>query len=122
MIPSDSMMPHAQRQLLDYLSVAYKDGTGLDPGQEHSNQLVVDAFIEFLPHDVIPKIKAFLAERPHIFERVKEKSNRLYFFSQASVLLTYYMAYTMPAQLREHWPIEWQILAWVFSDLGVRFE
>jgi len=112
-----------QRLLLDYLSAAYKNGTGLEPGQERSNQLVVDAFIKFLPpEEAIPEIEAFLADKRYIFDRIKKRNGQYHFFSQPAVLLAYFLANKMPSQTREYWPIESKDLAQVFSDLGITFE
>lgn len=110
-----------QRQLLDYLSVAYKRGTGLEPGQERSNQLVVDAFMELLPQDVIPHIDQFLTAKSYIFDKIKDQDGKRHFFNQPTVLLAYYLVDKMPAQTRENWPIESDDLAKVFSDLGIAF-
>lgn len=111
-----------QRRLLDYLSKAYEQGTGLEPGQERSNQLVVDAFIELMPQDATTRIEEFLTDKSYIFEKIKEQNGQRHFFNQPAVLLAYYLAENMPAQTRENWPIESGDLAKVFSDLGKYFE
>lgn len=110
-----------QRQLLDYLSGAYKKGTGLEPGQERSNQLVLDAFIELLPQDAHARIEEFLTTKGYVFDRIKEQKGQLHFFNQPAVLLAYFLVDKMPAQTREHWPIDTDNLAKLFSDLGVAF-
>lgn len=110
-----------QRQLLDYLSDAYKKGTGLEPGQERSNQLVVDAFMELLPQDAPARIKEFLTAKSYVFDKIKEQKGLRHFFNQPAALLAYFLAETMPAQTREHWPIEPDDLAKVFSDLGAAY-
>lgn len=110
-----------QRQLLDYLSTAYRKGTGLEPGQERSNQLVVDAFMEFLPQDATVRIEEFLTAKNYVFEKIKEQNGQRHFFNQPAVLLAYFLVDKMPAQTREHWPIDSDNLSKVFSDLGVAF-
>ena len=107
-----------QRQLLDYLNGAYKSGTGLEPGQERSNQLVIDAFIDLLPEDAIPQLEAFLKDKSYVFDKIKEQNRQRHFFNQPAVLLTYFLAERMPAQTEEIWPIDSDDLAKVFSDLG----
>jgi putative GTP pyrophosphokinase len=111
-----------QRQLLDYLSSAYKRGTGLDPGQERSNQLVVDAFIELLPPDAIAQIEEFLTSKSYVFDKIKEQNGQRHFFNQPAVLLAYFLTERMPAQTRATWPIESDDLAKVFSDLGRKYD
>ncbi|WP_454008455.1 GTP pyrophosphokinase [Alcaligenes phenolicus] len=111
-----------QRQLLDYLAATYKTGTGLEPGQERSNQLVIDAFMELLPADVIALLEAFLKEKNYVFEKIKGQNGQRHFFNQPTVLLAYFMAENMPARTREHWPISADDLAKVFSDLGKKYD
>lgn len=110
-----------QKQLLDYLSLAYKKGTGIEPGQERSNQIVVDAFIELLPLDAPARIEDFLSAKSYIFEKIKEQKGKRHLFNQPVVLLAYYLVNKMPAQTQEFWPIDSHDLSKVFSDLGVSF-
>lgn len=111
-----------QRQLLDYLSAAYRQGVGYDSGQERSNQLVVDAFIDVMPPDATAQIEDFLKANSYVFDKIKEQKGTRQFFSQPVVLLAYFLAEKMPAQSRELWPIDSEDLAKVFSDLGKKFE
>lgn len=111
-----------QRKLLDYLSTAYKKGTDLEPGQERSNQLVIDTFIEHLPQDVIAQLEEFLTAKSYVFDKIKEQKGQRHFFNQPSVLLAYFLAEKIPAHTREIWPIDSDDLAKVFSDLGKKYE
>jgi ppGpp synthetase/RelA/SpoT-type nucleotidyltranferase len=110
-----------QKQLLDYLSDAYKKGTGIEPGQERSNQLVVDTFMELLPQDAIARIEEFLTAKGYVFNRIVEQNGQRHLFNQPAVLLAYFLADKMPAQTRECWPIDSDDLAKVFSDLGAAY-
>lgn len=110
-----------QRVLLEYLSDIYKKGTGLEPGQERSNQLVVDAFMELLPQDAPARIEEFLTAKTYVFEKIKEQNGQRHFFNQPAVLLAYFLVENMPAQTREHWPMDSDDLAKVFSDLGAAY-
>lgn len=110
-----------QQRLLNYLSGAYKEGTGLEPGQERSNQLVVDAFMELLPQDAPARIEEFLTAKRYVFKRIMEQKGKRHLFNQPAVLLAYFLVDKMPAQTREHWPIGSDDLAKVFSDLGVAY-
>jgi putative GTP pyrophosphokinase len=110
-----------QRLLLDYLNTAYASGTGLEPGQERSNQLVIDAFMDLLPEDAIPQLEAFLKDKSYVFDKIKEQNRQRHFFNQPTVLLAYFLVERMPAQTKESWPIDSDDLAKVFSDLGKRY-
>jgi putative GTP pyrophosphokinase len=111
-----------QRRLLDYLATAYRVGTGLEPGQERSNQLVIDAFNELLPTDVMDQLDAFLQEKSYVFDKIKEQNGQRHFFNQPAVLLAYFLSERMPAQTRQNWPIGADDLAKVFSDLGKKYD
>jgi len=111
-----------QHQLLEYLSTAYKNGTGIAPGQERSNQLVVDALMELLPENPVDRIEEFLVSKNYIFDRIKEQKGQRHFFNQPAVLLAYFLSDKSPAQTRDIWPIDSDDLAKVFSDLGKKFE
>jgi len=114
-----------QRQLLNYLYETYRENVGKQPGQERSNQLVVDAFIEILPQDIdflISQIEEFLKNKSYIFIKIKEQNGRRHFFNQPVVLLAYFLADNMPTQTQEHWPIESDDLGKIFSDLGIAYE
>ena len=111
-----------QRQLYSGLDDAYQSGTGLEPGQERSNHLVVDAFMELLPQDAPARIEEFLTAKSYVFDKIKEQKGQRHFFNQPAVLLAYFLVEKMPAQTREHWPIDSDDLAKVFSDLGNKFD
>lgn len=111
-----------QQQLFDYLTSAYKEGTGLCPGQERSNQLVVDSVMEFVSAEVISEIKEFLTTKSYVFEKIKEQYGLRHFFNQPTVLLAYFLVEKIPAQIKDAWPIDTDDLAKVFSDLGKSFD
>ena len=110
-----------QHDVFQFLSTAYREGTGLEPGDELSNQLVIDTFIEFLPEDAISDIKAFLAEKSYVFERIKAQLGSRQFLSQPAILLAYYLADRQPARVKSEWPIDDSDLQKVFSDLGIKY-
>jgi ppGpp synthetase/RelA/SpoT-type nucleotidyltranferase len=110
-----------QISLLAALTEAYRRGTGLQPGQELSNQLIIDALLPVLPAEPIAALDAFLAKKSYVFDRVKTRYANSTFFQQPAVLLAYWMSSDYPRQIKERWPINPELLAAVFSDLGVAF-
>lgn len=110
-----------QRKLLEYLSSQYHQKAGLTPGEERSNLIVLDAFMEILPTDVDAQLKTFFEEKSYIFDKIKEQKQR-HFFNQPAVLLAYYLAEKHPAQTKAMWPIEATDLAKIFSDLGKKYD
>jgi putative GTP pyrophosphokinase len=112
----------SQKSLLDFLTQTYTEGTGAFAGKERSNQLVIDAFIEFLSPTESSEIKVFLTNKSYVFEKIKEQNGIRHFFNQPTVLLAYYLASKMPAQTKANWPFESTDLAKIFSDLGMKFD
>jgi hypothetical protein len=93
----------------------------MEPGQERSNELVLDAFMDLLPRDSVDQIERFLKEKRYIFDQVKARNGVRHFFSQPAVLLAYFLSNEMPEQTREYWPIGTDDLSMVFSDLGITY-
>ena len=77
--------------------------------------------MEFLPQDAAVRIEEFLTAKNYVFEKIKEQNGQRHFFNQPAVLLAYFLVDKMPAQTREHWPIDSDNLSKVFSDLGAAF-
>ncbi|WP_321161517.1 hypothetical protein [Verminephrobacter eiseniae] len=112
----------SHKELLKYLTKAYQDGTNLLAEQERSNQLVIDAFIELLPSNWDVEIRTFFDKNKYILQKIREHIGRRHFFNQPAVLLAYYLTSTMPAQTKEHWPIDSTDLEKIFIDLGMKYE
>jgi len=103
------------------LCAAYHKGVGVPPRQSLSNQRVLETFGEQLPCDTSERMAAFLANKRYLFQKVKAQRGRRTFFQQPAILLAYFLADTMPVTTRDHWPLDEDDLAQVFSDLGIAF-
>lgn len=112
----------AQTSLLSELSGIYEEMVGQPAGSERSNQLVIDAFAECLPVSTLSDIPGFFRDKSFIFDRVKKRRESKHFFRQPASLLAYYLTSVMPSQTKELWPLDFDDLALVFSDLGKKFE
>lgn len=112
----------AQRQLLDFLASAYEVGTDHKPGNERSNQILIDAYLELAPAAPYTEIEQYLATKSFIFDRIKAQIGVRHFFSQPTVLLAYYLADASPAQMQNLWPMDHDDLAKIFSDLGRKLQ
>jgi len=114
-------MRHLTAHLNRALCAAYQKGVGVAPKQTLSNLGVLDTFGELLSQDALERIEAFLASKRYIFQKIKAQRGRRDFFKQPAVLLAYFLAGTMPATVRERWPLDKDDLAQIFSDLGIAF-
>jgi len=110
-----------QQSILALLAAAYRKGTGLEPGNERSNQLVIDAFIDYLPPNAAVEIEAFLDDKKYVFDRIKAQRSHRQFFNQPAILLAYYLAEKQAARVKEGWPMDDTDLQKVFSDLGKKY-
>lgn len=110
------------RDLLEHLAMLYEKGIKAQPGQELSNQIVIDTCFELAPPTPYKEISDFLKAKGFVLEKIRERAAAKHFFAQPVILLAYYLAHTKPAQLKETWPLDRQDLAIIFSDLGKKFE
>jgi putative GTP pyrophosphokinase len=110
------------RELLAFLAKLYENGSKVAPGQELSNQIVIDTCLNLAPQAPYKEIGDFLQAKGFIFDKIKERLTTRHFFTQPVVLLAYYLAQAKPAQVKDIWPLDQDDLALVFSDLGKKFE
>lgn len=110
------------RELLALLAKLYEEGTKTSPGQELSNQVVIDTCADLTPQAPYKEISDFLKSKEFVFSKIKERVATRHFFKQPVVLLAYYLAHAKPAQIKEIWPLDRNELGLVFSDLGKKFE
>jgi putative GTP pyrophosphokinase len=112
----------SQAHTLAALSKLYEQLVDQPAGTERSNSLALDAFAERLPQDFAAALGSFVASRPYIADRIKERRANRLFFRQPAALLGYFLAGTMRAQAKEHWPLDREDLAVIFSDLGMSLD
>lgn len=110
------------RELLAFLAGVYEANVKAYPGQERSNQIVVDACFDLAPQAPYNEISDFLQAKGFVFDKIRERLTTRHFFAQPVVLLAYYLAQAKPAQVKDAWPLDRDDLALVFSDLGKRFD
>jgi putative GTP pyrophosphokinase len=111
-----------QSSILAILSRQYERLVDQPAGNERSNSLALDTFAERLPQDFSSAVGTFLAGHPYLADRIKERRASRLFFRQPAALLAYYLAGTMPSQVKEHWPLDRDDLAVIFSDLGMNLD
>ena len=112
----------SQSNTLAVLSKLYEQLLDQPAGTERSNLLVLDAFSERLPQQFSSAIGSFMASHSYIADRIKERRASRLFFRQPAALLGYFLAGTMRAQAKEHWPLDRDDLAVIFSDLGMSLD
>jgi hypothetical protein len=75
------------RELLEFLAKLYESGTAVKPGQELSNQIVIDTCFELAPQSPYKEIGDFLQAKGFVFEKIKERLATRHFFAQPVVCL-----------------------------------
>lgn len=111
----------AQQKLMEVLSSIYVQHIGVQPGTEHSNQMVIDAFAERMTSENMMQIGPYLESKPFIFERVASRQATHHLFKQPAILLAYFLAERMAETTKQYWPIDTEDLELVFSDLGKNY-
>jgi hypothetical protein len=64
-------------------------------------------------------LDSFIGENDFVIERVNSRSDEKLPFRQPVILLLYYLAHKMPAQLTQQWPLLSEELDPIFADLGI---
>jgi len=110
-----------QQQLLELLSSFYARHVGAQPGSEHSNQMLIDAFAERMPSDTLVQLGPYLEGKRFIFKRVSSRRDARHLFKQPAILLAYFLVERMAETTKQYWPIDTEDLELVFSDLGKNY-
>lgn len=115
-----------QKMIFNKLVELYRENIGMDPDQERSNDMVIDAFTDILLQETDNKIfseiiEEYFENKKFIFEKIKERRKTEHFFKQPTVLLAYYLTDKIPSQTRKNWPLLPNNLEIIFSDLGKRY-
>ena len=100
-----------QSKILDELSAIYFDGTGIVPGRERSNQIVIDAFMDVLPVDLIQKLVGLLARKKYIFDKIKLQADRRHFLGSQPYFLHIFWRIKLLLKLKIIGPLI--VIAWL---------
>lgn len=110
------------RDAIDALSRAYVCHIGIRPEAEKSNAVVLDAFSEQIPADLIAQIASLISSKGYISERIKSRFDTHHLFRQPVILFAYLMAVSRPAEVKDIWPLTNDDLKLVFLDLGISYD
>ena len=103
------------------LSIIYKQTVKRGSEVTRAEGLILEAYEDVLGVDPLGRIRAFLAERPYIGERIANRAPASLLYRQPSILLIYNMAHEVPSIAKDKWPFLPEELRPVFTDLGVSF-
>lgn len=110
------------RDAIDALSRAYVRHVGIHPEAEKSNVVVLDEFADQIPADLTAQIDSLISSKGYILERIRSRYDARHLFRQPIILFAYLMAFSMPAKVKDIWPLTNEDLKLVFLDLGISYD
>ncbi|MCW2107676.1 UNVERIFIED_ORG: ppGpp synthetase/RelA/SpoT-type nucleotidyltransferase [Rahnella aquatilis] len=114
--------PDIYFNITEELDALYNDFIGITPEIQKSTLLILDTFRSLIDDKLIYNIKNLLSKSPEIAECIKYNSKRSVFYSQSIVLFVYWLIKRKKSQLEENWPLDWEIIQIMASDVGVSLD
>ncbi|KPU61034.1 hypothetical protein AN403_5258 [Pseudomonas fluorescens] len=84
--------------------------------------MILEAYSALLGDDLEAKLRDFLARKSYIAHQISQHAENNHLFRQASTLLIYLAAATMPNLTKDKWPFIPDDLILIYTDLGLNFE
>jgi len=107
-----------ERETYAFLAKLYQEKIGIPHGNGKTNQIVLHAFRERLTPDLQHEVAAFLEQHAFIAEQVRKHAKSQQLFRQPWVLLAYYLVQQSPRQTKEQWPLTFDEIEPIYTDLG----
>ncbi|RDI10574.1 GTP pyrophosphokinase family protein [Comamonas sp. AG1104] len=107
-----------ERDALLGLQKIYEQHIGMPSKPTKSDQMVLDAFREFLSDDLAPAIEELLRAKPWISQRIKDRANRNVIYRQAWILLIYYSVNKHHYKTTNYWPFNNDDIRQIYVDFG----
>lgn len=85
------------------------------------NTLLIDYFRQWTDADFRAHLDAFLAEKPYVVDRIKERAPTSLLYRQPAILLVYFSVRQAARAIAETSPLSRAELEPIYSDLGIRF-
>lgn len=117
-----STEPDVYFNITKELDLIYKDFVGINPEVQKSTLLILDTFRYLIDGKLISNIKKLISRCPEIAECVKSNAKRSVFYNQSVVLFVYWLIKRRKSQLEENWPLGWEIIKTMASDVGVSLD
>jgi putative GTP pyrophosphokinase len=107
------------RKLTEELMGLYRDLIGREADPTRAEGLLSEGFAPLAGDGAVGAVRAFVAEKPFVVERIKERAVSRLLFRQPSILLVYLVVSKRRTAAEEAWPLTEAELKPVLTDLGI---
>lgn len=107
-----------ERDALLGLQKLYEQHVGMPSKPTKSDQIVLDAFRDYLSDDLLPAIEEMLQTKPWITQRIRDRVNRNVIYRQAWILLVYLSVYKHHYKTTNYWPFNNEDIRPIYVDFG----
>lgn len=107
-----------EREAYGALARLYEEQIGIPAGTGKTNQIVLHAFRDRLTPNLMHEIAEFLVKLPFVIEQVQKRAKFAHSFRQPWVLLAYYLVQIAPRKTKEQWPLTFEEIEPIYTDLG----
>ncbi|WP_290459764.1 GTP pyrophosphokinase [Romboutsia ilealis] len=89
--------------------------------EDKFNNMIIETFRDFLYKDIIKDIKNFIESKKYIKKSIKDLSTDVLIYRQPIILLMYFLVWNKRNMVEELWPITFEELEYIYTDLGISF-
>lgn len=107
-----------ERDALLALQQIYEKHIGLPSIPTKTDQIVLEAFRDYLTEDLGAAIENLLELKPWIINKIIDKRSRDVIYRQAWIILIYFTVYKDPYKTVEFWPFPYESIRYIYSDFG----
>jgi len=107
-----------ERDALLALQNIYEKHVGLPSIPTKTDQIVLEAFRDYLTEDLGASIEALLQLKPWIVTRIVERRSRNVIYRQAWILLIYFSVNKTPYKTNKIWPFTDDEISQIYVDFG----
>lgn len=107
------------KYLIYDLTEYYENHLNLKCNKDHKfNDLIIDTFKDFLIENIYFEITKFFDENRFIIDIIRNNYNNSFIYRQSTVLLIYFLINEDADSVENLWPITYNELECLFTDLG----
>lgn len=107
------------KELSKQMVALYRELIGIDPDPTKAEGLLNDSFAPFAGEAPVEAVRQFVAEKPFIVDRIRERAPTKLLFRQPSIMLAYLAVFERPNDAQGAWPLTPDELKPLFTDLGI---
>lgn len=111
--------PLKDYSIIPRLDAIYKNITGCQSHTQKSALVVWDAFEDLIDDKLIENISRTVSVISGVAETINQRYAQHGFYQQSTVLFVYWLLRRRRSNLKDNWPLSWELLELIATDVGV---